>query len=120
MTTPNKTLPQFETDLAEVFTEWYFNPPTCELFEAVVYNDYRAGTSACLRIQDVGYLCGCSGFHESMNYRRTLLAWLPRISSILSIFVSSVEVALSISRKSFSYIITQFFDRAHRSLFTTS
>jgi hypothetical protein len=119
MTTPNKMLPQYETDLAKLFTEWYFNPPTCELIEAVLYNEVGAGTSVCLSNQDFGYFCGCSGFSETASYRRSLLAWLPRISSILSIFVSSVEVSLSISRQSFLHIINRFIDRAHRSSFTT-
>jgi hypothetical protein len=119
MTAPNKTLPDYLTDFTEVFTDWFFNPPTCELFEAFLHNEYRDGTYDCLSNQEWGYLCGCSGFHETMNYRRSLLLWLPRISSILSIFVSSVEVALSLRRKSFSHVITQFFDRARRSSFTT-
>jgi hypothetical protein len=121
MTTPNKTLPQFETDLAEVFTDWYFNPPTCELAEAAVYDEVRAGTLDCLANQDFGYLCGCIGFNdETTSHRRIVLAWLTRISSILSIFVSSDDVALSVCRTWFSHIITQFIGRARCSSFTTS
>jgi hypothetical protein len=90
MTTPNKTLPQYEEFAEQQFTEWYFSPPTCELLEAVLYNVSRAGTPLCLSSQDHGYFCGCNGFSDSTSYRRILLAWLPRISSILSIFVSSV------------------------------
>jgi hypothetical protein len=120
MTTPNKTLPQYEEFAEQQFTKWNFNPLTCELLEAVLYNVSRAGTSLCLSSQDYGYFCGCSGFSESTSYRQILTAWLPRISAMLSIFVSSVSVAISISRKYFSRIITRFIDRAHRSLFTTS
>jgi len=87
MPDPDRTFPQ----ITEIYwKEWQFRPATCALIEAFFYSVVPANSTDCDVIQDYSYLCGCSvRMSELIRRRLLLLAWLPRISAVLSLFGSS-------------------------------
>jgi hypothetical protein len=70
--------------------------PTCSQIDAFV-TQLKSGSRLCALAQSTNYICGCNDgeknyFGAQTHAQKVALAWVPRISALLSIFGSSMII----------------------------
>lgn len=97
MTKPEKVLMEIQVEAEDFGYDLGGISPTCELVDLMA-QQVEGDTMVCSAASSLSYLCGCNGgrrsyFGADTDAKQAVLAWLPRVSAVLSIMGSSFIIS---------------------------